>query len=265
MKSYQSNLLRAWEPHVVRTVLVIALAVGTLACGDDEMESGPRGGDPSLAGPPAADDPHAAGGHGAPAKKAPATARTNERWSGKQTKMPDGKIAQEQGLKDFFLGVANDERRGFVRQVTFRDPFMPMLWKYAKAELEPLAEEETVVKGPIGPAAADPTPPDNPGQVTAGGPTQKYPVQDYRVTLIRWGTSVNKAVVQDPAGDTFVITKDMMLGNRNGVVTSITRDTLRVKEPDRADEIVRDIKEPILAIKQSEGHSERLFTNLSGR
>ena len=228
-------------PSIMAIVALAAGLAGFAGCGDDgpeQVSERPRGG-PGPAAPAGAVDPAAA--------EAAEQGRKNSEWD---------------RLRDHFLGLENDPTTGFRRESgdKLRDPFEPQLVKYAKRGLPEQEDEPVVVAQPEG----DAKPPDyvdNTPMPVALGPTQKYQVHDYRVLVIRWGTSVNKAVVEDAEGSTFVVTKDMKLGNKNGIITDITRYEVRVKEDDQDDEVVLSVEPPILAIREPEAQDERLFTN----
>ena len=164
-------------------------------------------------------------------------------------------------LKVHFLGLPNDPATGFVRGTigTIRDPFEPQLHRFVP-KIEIPEEEKT---GPVADAPVTPEVPANEPQPVALGETQKFRAQDYRVVLIRWGTSVNKALVQDPEGSTFVVTTDMKLGNNNGRITDITRYEVKVREDNHEEPVVLSIEPDILRIQGDAGTSDRLFTNTS--
>ncbi len=239
------NMITPGSSWLLSSMLMLSFVVFSGCGGEEATEKGVRGGDPNLA---------QGGSAHAPADNAPKAEtkpRENLDWN---------------KLKVHFLGVENSPSHGFVRggAQAMRDPFEPQLVKYAKTHIPPPTEEEEVVDE--GGGLADPiVEVENPPQAIALGPTQKFATAEYRVKLISWGTSVNKAVVEDPDNNTFVISEDMKLGNSNGIVTSITRFQVRVKEDNRPQEIELNIAEPILAIQEEEGPSERLFTNLGGQ
>ena len=218
-------------------VAILALSV---ACGgDDKFSNTP----PPPRDPTAPADPKAAEAAGA----ADTTGkRKNEDW---------------EKIRVHFLGLANDPATGFVRGTigTVRDPFEPELVKFVpKIEIP---EEDKV-----DPAATAVTPelPENTPQPVELGETQKFRAQDYKVVLIRWGTSVNKALIQDPEGGTFIVTTDMALGNNQGHIVDITRYEVKVREPSHDEPVVLSIEPDILRIQSdSDGASDRLFTNVT--
>lgn len=166
-------------------------------------------------------------------------------------------------IRAHFLGLGTDPAAGtqpFVRGTigTVRDPFEPQLVKFVpKIEIP---EED---RGAPAEAAVTPEVPTNEPQPVELGETQKFRAQDYKVVLIRWGTSVNKALVQDPEGSTFIVTTDMPLGNNQGRIVDITRYEVKVREANREDVIVLSIEPDILRIQGEDGASDRLFTNTS--
>ena len=154
-------------------------------------------------------------------------------------------------LCQFFLGkvelCANigsadvEPGTGFVRTfgLDIRDPFEPQLVKFVNrmdlVESEEESEEEseamTIVNKP---------------QPTAKDARQSFPAADYQVRMIMWGGSVNKALVEDPDGSHYVITKDEPLGNNNGRIANITEWTVEVVEDNLPDKIVLSMEPRLL-------------------
>jgi len=175
-------------------------------------------------------------------------------------------------IKALFLGAINPDKKEkdqpFVRNrlEEVRDPFEPQLVRFVpKIELVS-ADLGGGVAG--GGDSLDPTDEevlDNPPQVTELGPTQRFRVQDYRAVLIKWGTSVNKALVQDPDGNTYVVSKDMKLGNNNGRVTEITRYEIWVQEDNSEKPLNISIEPEIIRVKAAgvEEDDTRLFPESS--
>lgn len=135
---------------------------------------------------------------------------------------------------------------GFVSRtlVDVRDPFEPQLVKFVpRPDPEPVAER--------------PKPATDEGETSQPEPVEGYQARDYRVSVIRWGTSVNKAVVQDPEGRTFVVTEDAKLGG--GRVVSITEDEVRVLEPSNEEPVVLSAAQGIRRTVESD--ADLLFPN----
>jgi hypothetical protein len=154
-------------------------------------------------------------------------------------------------LCQFFLGKVElcadigttdvEPGTGFVRTfgLDIRDPFEPQLVKFVNrmdlVESEEASEEEseamTIVNKP---------------QPTAKDARQSFPAADYQVRMIMWGGSVNKALVEDPDGSHYVITKDEPLGNNNGRIANITEWTVEVVEDNLPDKIVLSMEPRLL-------------------
>ncbi len=223
----------------ITSLLLLALALGGLGCGGDEPQQAP------LPGGPGGPKPAAAAAAAAPAPEK----RKNPSWD---------------KVKKHFHGLPNDPTAGFVKGTigNLRDPFEPQLVKFVPkvtvAEDKPTKPEDK----PGGMLDAPDPPPGPPVEKTE---MERFRTQDYRVLMIRWGTSVNKAVVQDPEGNEFILTKDMKLGSNNGRVTEITQYEVRVQEDNREDPIVISIEPEILKIRETEGLTDRLYTTQRGR
>lgn len=144
-----------------------------------------------------------------------------------------------------------------------RDPFEPTLIAFVPRPDPP--EEQgggAATPLPVNPDFGEP--PIEPDPIVERedlGPTQRFKATDYRVVMIRWGTSVNKALVEDPEGESFVIANNTLIGNNDGRVVDITRYDVTIKEDNREKPIVLSIQPPILRINEGEDLSERLFTN----
>ena len=222
----------------------LALLVGLLAIG------GGCGDEPATMNAPPPPPPHqrnlAAAGHGAaaPAEKV-GKLRPHPPWN---------------SIKKFFLG-AGQFARGPVGSI--RDPFEPQLVKFVPRSLE-APEAAGTDRTDEGPLLPEPEPIVAEPVAVQRGETEKFRAQDYRLLLIRWGTSVNKALVQDPEGSIFEVTPDMKLGNNNGRVIEITQYDVRVQEDSRNDPIVLSIQPSILKIEERTGPTARLYTNQPG-
>lgn len=216
----------------------LVFAVG---CGDDgPVQTQTRGGDPN---------------HGkAKADKEESAGPANDKGA--------QKVPAWESIRPHFLGGEGVSGSGAVNGPvqTLRDPFEPLLVKWVpRVEVE---EEE--------PEPPEGTEPDggtieNEGvAVEPPGETQKFKVQDYRVLMIRWGTSLDKAVVVDPEGMEFVVTRDMKIGNNNGRVVDITQFKVIVKEDSRDEPIELSILPELRPLGQDlEQTTERLFKNQS--
>ena len=62
-------------------------------------------------------------------------------------------------------------------------------------------------------------------------PLQRFPVEDFTLVMVMSGTSESKAVVVDPVGVPWVVARDTPIGNKNGVVQTITQYSIIVSEP----------------------------------
>jgi hypothetical protein len=78
---------------------------------------------------------------------------------------------------------------------------------------------------------------------------------------------MNKALVQDPDGNTFVVVKDMKLGNNNGRITDITRYEIWVQEDNQEDPIALSIEPEINRLKATlvDDDGPRLFPRAAER
>lgn len=180
-------------------------------------------------------------------------------------------------VKPFFLGrggegggdVKPSEEKaagGFVRNgvQTLRDPFESQVHKYVPrvdpgpyTEPDPAAPPEKPTTDPdeTGPVGVDVEPPTD---------LERFRAQDYRLTVIRWGTSVNKAVLLDPEGQSWVVAKDMIIGNRKGRIVDITRYDVVIQEDTSSTPIVLSIQPDLLKTQPEERSTDRLFINTGG-
>ncbi len=78
------------------------------------------------------------------------------------------------------------------------------------------------------------------------GPLQQYPLKDYKLLLVMSGTAIPKAVVVDPKGQAFILQQDTRIGNRGGIVESVTQYMVVVREPDSDKPIKMTIKPPYI-------------------
>lgn len=171
-------------------------------------------------------------------------------------------------LKGFFNGT-NDPSTGFVRTPVqgLRDPFEVQVRKYIeRVEFKP----EDYGEAPKDLVATDGTGEDDGGeQVTTIDPTPpcetcRFQAQDYRLLLIRWGSAVNKAVVLDPEGESYIIAKDMPFGNNQGRVADITRYEVYIAEDTQDEPIVLSIRPDLLKQSGDENSTDRLYLQRGG-
>lgn len=78
------------------------------------------------------------------------------------------------------------------------------------------------------------------------GPLQQYPLKDYSLLLIMSGTAVPKAVVVDPKQLAYVIQRDTRIGDKGGIVESITQYMVVVREPNSEQPVKLTIKPPYI-------------------
>ena len=78
------------------------------------------------------------------------------------------------------------------------------------------------------------------------GPLQMFPVRDYDLKAIMSGTAVPKAMIVDPQGGMHVIEKDTALGNKGGIVESITQYLVVVKEPNAEEPVLLQAKPELI-------------------
>jgi len=212
----------------VLSVVLLSLA---MACGDDTSSLPP----PPPFEPPPEDD-------GAlqsvlPERENPAWNEICEHFLGK------GDSCSVVAKKEYEPGS------GFVHMYgrNLRDPFEPQLSKFVDrteyldstvdATPESQAEDAIRIQKP---------------QPTVKDARQKHPAASYTVRMIVWGSSVNKALVEDSEGHHFVVTKDEPLGNNNGRVANITEWTVEVVEDDALDKIVLSMEPRLLRARNDD-------------
>ena len=61
-------------------------------------------------------------------------------------------------------------------------------------------------------------------------PLKRFPLDEYRITGIIWIENVPNAMVVDPEGNTYVLTTDDEIGNRNGVILEVNENGMLVSE-----------------------------------
>jgi hypothetical protein len=227
--------------------LVLLVAMPILGCGEEEEgPTAPRGGN------------------------VPESVRAAELKAGKVKAVVALTFTENKAwnaIKTHFQGSEKDAEgvveRPFVSAKidNLRDPFEPQLVRFIpKIEL---VSSERSASGDAADATGELLEEelDNPPQATELGETQHFRAQDYRPVLIKWGTSMNKALVQDPDGNTFVVAKDMKLGNNNGRITDITRYEIWVQEDNQDEPIPLSIEPEIYRLKATlvEDGGSRLF------
>jgi len=145
-------------------------------------------------------------------------------------------------INKHFLG-----RFTLARAADLRDPFSPRLHTHIDmAALEAQAALEIVSKK----EGSAPPPIQEPVVLL---PSQRYPLRDYRILAIRWGTSVNRVLVEDPAGRVFSLTTDEKLGNGNGHITDITEYEVYVQQDRDTKPVVLSVRPEIL-VSQAEAY-----------
>ncbi|HIA04252.1 MAG TPA: hypothetical protein EYN06_03400 [Myxococcales bacterium] len=229
------------------TAFVLLLAAPIMGCGEEEStEQGKRGG------------------------SVPEHIRLLELNKGKIKEVQKLTFTENEkwnDIKPHFLGTALPDgktvKRPFIRSRldNVRDPFEPQLVRFVP-KIELVSDDrDDIGEGMLGALDLDEQELDNPPQATELGETQRFRAQDYRPVLIKWGTSVNKALVQDPDGNTYVVSKDMKLGNNNGRVTEITRYEIWVQEDNSDDPLALSIEPEIIRLKATpvEEGGARLF------
>ncbi len=140
------------------------------------------------------------------------------------------------------IGTADVEPgTGFVRTFgqDIRDPFEPQLVRFVN-RLDLVEDEQEMGGDPEAIIVV------NKPQPTAKDARQSFPAADYQVRMIMWGGSVNKALVEDPDGSHYVVTKDEPLGNNNGRIANITEWTVEVVEDNLPDKIVLSMEPRLL-------------------
>ena len=167
-------------------------------------------------------------------------------------------------VKPYFLGMKNDPNVRPFAQAPLQsvpDPFQDQIVKFVPKP-DPLPEEALPQTPTEGTDLVD-EPIIDPGTtVEVKGELERFAVRDYTLSLIRWGTTLNKAIVTDPNGQAFIVVKDMKLGNNNGRITDITEYRLIVEEDDRDEPIELSLMPPLLRIDTgSKEATDRLFTS----
>jgi hypothetical protein len=80
------------------------------------------------------------------------------------------------------------------------------------------------------------------------GPLQLFPLADYELLLIMSGTTVPKALVADPKGQTHVVTRDMRMGAAGGIVEHVGQYMVVVREPNSERPYKLTIKPPFMEL-----------------
>lgn len=80
-------------------------------------------------------------------------------------------------------------------------------------------------------------------------PLEKFPPEEYKLKIIISGTEVPKAILIDPDGNPHVVRKDTPVGNRQGVVESITDYQVIIKEPFKEKPVILSIEPEYLKWK----------------
>ncbi len=78
------------------------------------------------------------------------------------------------------------------------------------------------------------------------GPLEQFALADYSIKSIMSGTAVPKAMVVDPKGEAYIIQKDTRLGDKGGIVESITQYMVIVKEPNTDEAMKITIRPPFI-------------------
>lgn len=78
------------------------------------------------------------------------------------------------------------------------------------------------------------------------GPLEQFALSDYTVKSIMSGTAVAKAMVVDPKGEAYIVQKDTRMGDKGGVVESITQYMVIVKEPNTEEPVKITIRPPFI-------------------
>ncbi len=227
--------------YIMSMLASALLLLGAVACGDEEAPAGglARGGGD--------------GGGSSSAKSQddapPATKIANSEWD---------------KVKPYFLGMKNDPNVRPYAQAPLQsvpDPFQDRIVKFVPKP-DPLPEEPIPTEAPEG-QEGDEEPIIDPGTtVDVKGELERFAVRDYTLSLIRWGTTLNKAIVTDPNGQAFIVVKDMKLGSNNGRITDITEYRVIVEEDDRDEPIELSLMPPLLRIdSQTQSENDRLFTS----
>jgi Tfp pilus assembly protein PilP len=78
------------------------------------------------------------------------------------------------------------------------------------------------------------------------GPLEQFPLSEYGIKSIMSGTAVPKAMVVDPKGEAYIIQKDTKMGDKGGIVESITQYMVIVKEPNSEEPVKITIRPPFI-------------------
>jgi Tfp pilus assembly protein PilP len=78
------------------------------------------------------------------------------------------------------------------------------------------------------------------------GPLEQFALSDYTVKSIMSGTAVAKAMVVDPKGEAYIVQKDTKMGDKGGIVESITQYMVVVKEPNTDEPVKITIRPPFI-------------------
>ena len=78
------------------------------------------------------------------------------------------------------------------------------------------------------------------------GPLEQFPLADYSIKSIMSGTAVPKAMVVDPKGEAYIIQQDTKMGDKGGIVESITQYMVIVKEPNSEEAVKITIRPPFI-------------------
>ena len=225
--------------YITSMLIVAALLLATTSCGDEEAAEG------TLA---------RGGGGGAPPVKA-----KEEAPAPKKTANPEWDT-----VKPYFLGMKNDPNVRPYAQAPLQsipDPFQDRIVSFVPKP-DPLPEEPLPIETTDGTEPVDDPIIDPVATVDVKGELERFAVRDYTLSLIRWGTTLNKAIVTDPNGQAFIVVRDMKLGNNNGRITDITEYRVIVEEDDRDEPIELSLLPPLLRIEtQSNPDNDRLFTS----
>lgn len=61
-------------------------------------------------------------------------------------------------------------------------------------------------------------------------PEQLYPTREYKVVGVITGTADPKVYIMDPGGNRFILRRGSLIGNNNGSIANIRRDSIEVYE-----------------------------------
>ena len=78
------------------------------------------------------------------------------------------------------------------------------------------------------------------------GPLEQFPLADYSIKSIMSGTAVPKAMVVDPKGEAYIVQTDTKMGDKGGIVQSITQYMVIVKEPNSEEPVKITIRPPFI-------------------